>query len=306
MYDGSVHVDYALLDCSPFESDDLRLGMRVGRLKNPLGLYNDTRDVPFTHPSVFLPQSIYFDKVRNLELSSDGGGLYADLIRSWGDFRFRLYYGELSVDENVEHAYLFFEQAGDLENDTPWLAGRLMYELDGGRLRLAFSGATGSLDYSPGPGDLLSAGRVNVDFWVLSAQYNAEFWSLTAEYMREPLSYDGFGIPAFRDTHALGYYLQGTWRPIRAWELLLRYDVSYLDGSDRSAREQSAFFGVPRHLFFAKDVTFGVRWDINEALMLRAEYHRVQGVSWLSGRENYLPGTEENWDMFALQVSWRF
>jgi hypothetical protein len=43
-----------------------------------LGLYNETRDVPFTHPGIFLPQVVYFDRVRNLVLSTDGAMLYGE------------------------------------------------------------------------------------------------------------------------------------------------------------------------------------------------------------------------------------
>ncbi len=58
LYDGSVRLDYGLVDFTAVMEADRRLGVCVGRLKNPLGFYSDTRDVPFTRPSVFLPQSI--------------------------------------------------------------------------------------------------------------------------------------------------------------------------------------------------------------------------------------------------------
>ena len=66
MYDGTPALDYALVDLTLAETDSHSLGLRLGRLKNPIGLYNETRDVPFTRPSIFLPQVVYFDKVRNL------------------------------------------------------------------------------------------------------------------------------------------------------------------------------------------------------------------------------------------------
>ena len=31
------------------------MGIRLGRMKTPLGFYNDTLDVPFTRPSILLP-----------------------------------------------------------------------------------------------------------------------------------------------------------------------------------------------------------------------------------------------------------
>lgn len=308
MYDGGIRVDYVLLDYAPIMRQGLRTGLRLGRLKNPLGLYNDTRDVPFTRPSIFLPQSIYFDKVRNLELASDGGGIYADLQTEGGDFLFQLNIGKLDVDKNVESAFLFRDGPGKLETDDPWYTGRLLYEFDGGRLRLAASLATGKLNYKPGRNDVLGPGVIDIDFWILSAQYNAEKWSLTAEYMNEPVSRDGFAfLPVFDvDDTAEGWYLQGTYRLAPAWELVLRYDASVLDKDDRDGKKAEADFGIPAHNFFAKDLTFGVRWDPNKRFMLRAEYHRVEGASWLSLRENNPFDIAREWDMFSILVSFRF
>ena len=85
MYDGTPAIDFALADISLFESAARRAGVRVGRIKNPLGIYNETRDVPFTHPGIFLPQVVYFDRVRNLVLSTDGGMLYLDTYSDFGD-----------------------------------------------------------------------------------------------------------------------------------------------------------------------------------------------------------------------------
>jgi len=315
MYDGSVRIDYLVVDYTPIVRDDLRAGLRFGRLKNPLGLYNDTRDVPFTRPSIFLPQSIYFDKVRNLELSSDGVGFYGDLLTEWGDFFLQVNVGELDVDKNVEYTYTGADWPGKLDNDDLWYTGRLLYELDGGRLRLAVSGITGKLGYEPGVNDPLLSGNVDVDFWVLSAQYNSDRWSLTAEYMNEPVTWRNFRAdpqifpfsPVLnRATTVEGWYVQGTYRPAPDWELLLRYDVSHLDKSDRDGSQTEAEYGVPAHMFYGEDLTFGVRWDITSQIMLRAEYHRIEGSSWLSSRENNLPATEKAWDLFSLLASFRF
>ncbi len=315
MYEGNVRVDYALLDYAPVMRQDLRAGLRLGRLKNPLGLYNDTRDVPFTRPSIFLPQSIYFDRVRNLELSTDGGGLYGDLQTDWGDFLFQVNIGKLDVDKNVEYAFMGEDWPGRFEIEDPWYTGRLIYELEGGRLRLAASRATGKLNYKPGFSDSLGSGTVDIDFWIFSAQYNEEKWSLTAEYANEPVTWrnfiatpEVFRVPFLmnRESTTEGWYVQGTYRPAPQWELLLRYDVSYLDKNDRDGHKAEAEFGFPAHNFFAKDLTFGIRWDITKQLMLRAEYHRVEGTSWLSSRENDLAETEKDWDMFSILASFRF
>lgn len=132
MYDGELRLDYGLIDYAPLMDLDRTMGVRLGRLKNPLGLYNDTRDVPFTRPSIFLPQSIYFDRVRNLELSLDGGGLYGDFVTDAGEFFFQLNYGLMDVDKNVEAAFLGQDWPGEMKTDDPWVTARLIYEYEGG------------------------------------------------------------------------------------------------------------------------------------------------------------------------------
>ena len=76
MYNGSPTIDFALARWDFLDSAQNTAGISIGRLKNPLGLYNRTRDVAHTRPGVFVPETVYFDKVRNLEHASDGAMLH--------------------------------------------------------------------------------------------------------------------------------------------------------------------------------------------------------------------------------------
>ncbi len=306
MDDGSVRMDYALVDYSPIMNANTRLGVRAGRLKNPLGFYNDTRDVPFTRPSIFLPQSIYFDRVRNLELSSDGVGVYGNWTTNIGEISAQAYYGTLSIDENVEYSFLGDDLPGKLATDDPWLVWRLMYESDDGAWRLAVSRASGVMDYKPGAGDFLTGGTIDLDFSVLSAQYNTEKWSLTAEWVWEPIDYSGFDIPLFNtDLDVMGWYVQGTYRIDPSWEVFVRFDRSDVNREFSFPPPPPVGPNVDYN-FYGKDLTLGVRWDVTSQIMLRAEYHRVEGVVWTSSRENDFSNAEKDWDMFVLQASFRF
>ncbi|MGB5671561.1 MAG: hypothetical protein WBM71_13535, partial [Sedimenticolaceae bacterium] len=115
MYDGSPTVDFALVDWNISTSQDSDYGILVGRIKNPLGFYNETRDVAFTRPSIFLPQQVYFDKVRNLVLSSDGGQIHGEFYKPSGYWRVNFGIGSNTVDENVEFSYLGNDFGGDLK-----------------------------------------------------------------------------------------------------------------------------------------------------------------------------------------------
>ena len=69
--DGDLRIDYGFLDYGFVSDIDNLWGVRLGRVVYPYGLYNDTRDMAFTRPSILLPQSIYFDVNRQLSLSGE-------------------------------------------------------------------------------------------------------------------------------------------------------------------------------------------------------------------------------------------
>ena len=310
MYDGSPYLDYGLVDLTLTATPTGRMGARLGRIKNPLGLYNETRDVPFTRPSIFLPQVIYFDKVRNMLLSTDGAMVFADLYLPAGDLSLVIGAGQPVVDENLEWTLLGDDVPGRLRATGVQWIGSLWYSGLQERLRLGVSGLVVSADYHPAPvlWDL-DAGTVRINYVILSAQYNTEHWTLTSEYARLPLAWRNFG-PYFpyQNTDGEGYYLQGTYRIRPNVELVLRYEEGFTDRRDRDGSRSSALLGgaVPPWDYYSHIWTLGVRWDVNPYLMVRADYQRYQGTYSLSTRENDPADLVPDWDLFALQIAVRF
>lgn len=320
-HEGDMYLDYAVMDYTAYSTDDHRLGIRLGRYKLPAGLYNDTRDVPFTRPGVILPQSMYFERTRELGLSADGGLLYAEQQTDWGNFSTEFAIGEVQSDTRDSqlavlgrNPWLKQDWPGSLPSDPSYI-GRLMYDLDGGRVRLAITGADINTRYVPkydAPYNLLGgkvpldlpSGRFNFQPWYFSAQYNAENWSLTAEYALRNMEFSGFGKPIDRQLAGESYYLQGTYRILPQVQGLVRYDVYY---ANRDDRDGSSVVGKPSYTQFAKDWTFGLRYDITPTIMLQTEYHRVHGTGWLPIQDNLdVKDPHKNWDIFAVQASFRF
>jgi hypothetical protein len=305
MYNGSPTVDYAQLDYTLHMSETDQYGVMVGRSKNPLGLYDDTRDVAATRPGIFMPQAIYWDRVRNMVLSTDGGLVYAEHTNDLHRFDLRLFAGKTPIDENVEKSYLDPQLNARMEEDGVTTGGRLLYEWDGGRLRLALSNAMLKLDSKT---NALPPGRIDINYWILSAQYNRGRWRLTGEYMEEPLDYRGFGnLLDSVDTTLNGYYVQGDYRLNNDWELMLRYEESHYDKNDPDGLHISAFTGLQPYTFYSKLWTAGLLWEPTERLMLRAEYSRVNGVIFLSNLENPVPADRvRDWNLFSLLISYSF
>ena len=311
MYDGTPSLDYGLMDFSPVSDAEKRLGIRLGRIKNPFGLYNETRDVPFTRPSIFLPQVIYYDKVRNALLSYDGIMFYGDRYLEQGNLSLQLGVGQSVIDENAEWAYLGDDVDGEIRAEgINWGIGSLWFSTPADDLKLGLSAIVTELDFDAGPESFLNSGTIDVFDWVASFQYNAANWTISSEYSRAPTRWNDLGpyFP-FKDQVMEGYYLQGAYRLRPNLEIMARYEEGFANRNDRDGRDFSDLTGgiTPRFDFFSKILTTGLRWDINPNVMLRLEYQWHDGTYALSIRENTDPGDlVREWDVFAASISVRF
>lgn len=312
-----LDIDYAFMDYKINEYEQGEYGVRLGRIKNPLGLYNETRDVAFTTPSIILPQGIYYDRSRALFLSSDGAQVYWQHRLEDSDISVKINYGKARNDSDellkavipYPTSLIPYSPQGDLEpssSDHSFI-GQVVYEKSGGEKILAFSFADVSLYYDPEMNEPFEAGTTDFYLYIFSAQYNGEKFSLTGEYLYQDNEFKDFG-PLYPNTDpkSESWYLQLSYRVMPDWQIYVRYDESYLDKDDRSGRGYDVI-GAPRHMSFSKDTMFGIRWDINSSVMFRAEYHNMNGTAWLTSADNPdRDETERYWDMIALQLSLRF
>ncbi len=303
-----LRLDYALADYTFWTAPQGRAGILLGRVKNPFGLYNETRDVAFTRPTIFLPQSIYFDRTCNLGLASDGVQLYGEYLTPLGGLFLRLGGGwpNGAQDKELERLIVGRNFPGRFEPRLSYI-GRLAYELEGGLLRLAVTGAKVNIRYAPEENNPFQAGDADLLPVIFSAQYEGEKLTLTGEYALRFLRLNGFRrLPDRADTGG-SYYLQASYRILPKLELVGRYDVLFADRDDTSGRKFAALTGRPRHTRFARDFTVGARFDLTSAWMVRAEYHRIDGTGWLPASDNPDPNARQRrWHLFALLVSFRF
>jgi hypothetical protein len=260
--------------------------------------------VPFTRPSIFLPQSIYFDRTRQLAVATDGIQLYADKQALGGLFTLQLTAGALEEDE-LDDAVFGFDPPGEFSSDTA-AGARLLYDNQQGMV-LALTYAYSKLDYVPGSGgDLFQAGTLTFRPLILSFQYDLGKWEFTSEIASRATKLRDFG-PYIPDSHTTGQsgYIQTAYRLDNQWQVLLRYDVLYTDRDDRDGTDYAAATGLPAHSRFAKDWTVGLRWKPSADWMISAEFHHVDGTAWLAAQDNPQP-TQRRWNLFATQVSFRF
>ncbi len=304
--DGNPRLDYGFLDYRLYNSDTYSAGIRLGRAVNAQGLYNSTRDVAKTRPSIILPQSIYFDTLRNLALSSDGIYFYQDLFRGAHEFSTQFSYIEPRADDpDLEPIVLSSFRPGRFEGSSSWLAN-FLYDYDFGKIRLGITATQLNTDYISRSDPFLTNGEFIFSPIIFSAQYQTERVTFSAEYMRRRSELKNLGAPFDGKLNGSGYYIQTQYRINNEWSVYTRFDNLTSDDSDRFGDIFEQNTGLSGDTRYAKDFMIGARWDINQNWLISAEYHDVEGRGWLSLLETPANNGSRYWDLFLMSVSTRF
>lgn len=304
---GALWVDYAFADFTLLETPEKQLGVRVGRMKNPFGLYTETRDVAFTRPGVIVPQPIYFDRSRKFALSGDGVHLYGSTTVPGGTLDVVALLGKTPINDRSSKAGLVGLHAhGDLEQNRLTPGIRILYETENGRWRGGVSYFDLSQVYHPVNNDRHPRSTALLQPWILSLQYTGESWTVTGEYSQRNTEVSRGALRIF-DSIAENWYVQGQYRFHPGWELLLRYDSAVMDKHDRNGSRFAADTGGQSFTRYARDRVAGLRYDVTPNFMVRGEWHHVTGTVWLSSLDNPNPADlKKDWDMFMLLGSWHF
>jgi hypothetical protein len=96
-------LDWAVVDCK-FKD---WLGVRAGKVKTALGLYNDTQDIDFLHTFALLPQSVYPLDLHDGTIAHLGGDVYGGIaLKRLGSLSYTVFAGHRSDSVNGGYLYL--------------------------------------------------------------------------------------------------------------------------------------------------------------------------------------------------------
>jgi hypothetical protein len=136
LMNNKVILDWAMVDYRWRDA----LGVRLGRLRTPFGLYNANRDVDSARISILLPGGVYPERGRDQVENLDGGALYGVYgLGDAGTMEYFMGYGKKIMD--TEGGTAHYLQANDnildsgsisnidaegffsfqLSYDTPWM-----------------------------------------------------------------------------------------------------------------------------------------------------------------------------------------
>jgi hypothetical protein len=253
--DGEVSLDWAFAE---YRLHDL-LRVRAGKVKNPLGLFMEVKDVGTLRPFFTLPQSIYgpaeFAAEAYLGVGITGEWTGA---RGWG-LAWDAYAGALEIPSfEPGEAVLAgpppwdFTAARDVEEAKGVVGGRVAVStpVDGLTARVsAFTGELAGID----------GGTKRVTVVGASGEYAVERLQLRGELFR--------GAEGDEETN-VGGYAEVAWSFLPNVQAALRYDASrqHRDGVSPDSR-------FLRH----REGAVGVSYWPSPSLVFKASYHAVDG-----------------------------
>ncbi len=280
------------------------LGVRVGRIKVPFGLYNELNDIDVARVPILLPQSIYQADHREFLFAQTGGEIYGDVaLGPAGSLEYRAYGGTLpgQLPEGPG-------TPGITVTDTrvPYLyGGRLLWStpLDG--LVAGASGQAVRFDavYLLDPAvlaflqmqQLLPADQTvelpvkfRVSRWIASLQYAAYDWDVSAEYSRWTGEFYSRAPTIFPpETVNERYFLMASYR-LDWFTPGVYYSGYFINVDDRKG-----------HQNYTHDIAATTRFDLNAHCLLKLEGHYARGTAALDNRS--LNGGAERVD---LEPTW--
>lgn len=272
-----IKLDWAVADYN-FRPE---IGIRAGRVKYPKGLYGEALDVDAIRPFIFLPSSLYNPVLRDFSSSFDGAMIYGTLSTAKaGSVDYKIFYGDIAMNTDMGVADFF--------NDTSTFAGGVRSlevdhvkgaaldwstPLQGLKLHLSYSRlseAQGRGQFAPMP-VLSSLIQVTIDYTTIGLEYAYNDWTFAAEWQDQSGESLVQALPVVNNTGDYGtknYYVSVSRRLGSKWEL-----GTYFSKSENK-HPSATMTAAQKHL---DDLVFSVRYNVNEHVILKAEYHSIDG-----------------------------
>ncbi|CAA0090550.1 Uncharacterised protein [Zhongshania aliphaticivorans] len=291
---GDIKIDYLFADFKAAESERSGMGVRVGRVRNSIGFYNETRDVIFTRPTIIHPQAVYYEGngLRELMFSSEGAQLYSYWDDDNHSTSFNLTYGR---DKSISRDVLRNITGGSSnlikgEIESPLFA-QILHSRNGGRSRYALSILDVALQATKAM-PMVPLSSVDAVGFILSAERNWPRFSLTSEYSRLNLK-NAVGAVVVEESYAESAYLQGRYRVLPSLLATLRYEFSRTveDGDSRSHN---------RHW------VAGVQWLPTSSWILALDIYEMDGTAGIPGVDNMNRPLSQRTQVVAAVVGYRF
>ena len=254
-------------------------GIRAGKVKTVLGLFNDTQDMEFLQTFALLPQSVYPLDLRSNTIAHTGGDIYGEIgVRKAGSLSYTAYAG---LRENDKWGGLYY---GDASAQTPVQS---------------FSGRTEGMDlrwHTPVEGLMVGGSFANNTqdlVLALTTYYNLPISAIShpdhrtsgyADYVRGKFHFN----TEFRRANQLDsltlegasdgiYNLQNkAWFGTVAYRLTKRLEIGAYNSRFYVGSPSTPTNSASNHIF---DQTITARFDVTKWMNVKVEEHFINGYA---------------------------
>jgi hypothetical protein len=310
------------------------LGIRVGKMRLPLGFYNKTRDMDMLRTFIFLPQSIYSETFRDSLTAMKGIEGYGVVpLKALGNICYEAVLGTINLD-NESSLIKSLEDRGWFKIDKYELgklySWAITWETPLKGLQIGISQGNTDLKFFATltedlivpvafPPYTMTAAQKDMtlvsdmsDFLktVYSLEYTVGELILAVEYDREDFTViDRIDtLEHLERKHQFeSFYGSASYRFNKWFEAGLYYSVFYRDRDDRDGSKTPY---NPTFSAFQKDACLTFRFDLNDHWTFKLEGHLMDGTALLFYQENLndsgILDVDRKWYFLAAKMTFNF
>jgi hypothetical protein len=300
-------------------------GIRGGKVKTALGLYNDSQDMDFLHTSALMPQAVYPTDLRDATISHLGGDIYGTVgMKHLGSLSYTAYAGQRKDTQYGGYIYLlrdrgiFMTSYGGLQYgaDLKWTTPIKGVLLGASHMREEISGH--------GTGACSAASPFSCPDWTarnkgqyeehsnkdqtnfLYGQYTLGNLRIDGEYRRywrdQVVWNDSYSVTV--DTR--GWYTSATYRISKRFELGGYYS-QFTSAWKRANAAWLLDTSLPDHHVYDKVVT--ARFDVTRFWNVKVEGHFMDGYGGAMSpigfyTANNPQGLKPKTNLFLVRTGW--
>jgi len=298
------------------------LGFRAGKVKIPLGLYNDARDNDALRTFIFLPQQAYFDYERDSLVAILGGAVYGSLpMGAAGTLNYQLEVGAVPAVSDGGFAKEIGGMVGDLNitdiSSKTSVAHSLEWRTPVPGLRALVTGlhttlsGTAAVDPTQNRDGLDGSATWKYDSlhrYLFSAEYSYQDLVLSGEYELDDYTLhadysNGTTVPFNSKQATDSWCVMATYRLNNWFEVGSFYHEVYADRHHRDGSTFAEFNLLRPENMWWKDTALTLRFDPIRHMVLKVEGHYINGNYEII--ENFA-GAKSDWYIFATKATFTF
>lgn len=300
-----VKLDWGFLDYKWKDS----LGIRIGKVKTPYGLYNQSQDYDMLQTSIFIPQGLYTRYYRDIIIAIQGADIYGILsLGKAGKLEYDMFGGTFEIDPEGGYTlmakYIYNVNFDSAEID--YIVGtRLKYHspINGLLVAMTLEKYEMELNYLFA-NSILTANINEATLQIYSTEYNRGNFTGASEYHLHTTK------SQFNESTYEAFYIQGAYRLTEWFEVGSYYSMAYWDKDNHRGRPVTGLLDsqqpfIPNHKAWQKEITITTRFDITHFWLVKLEVHFIDGTA-LAYPPEGKDYTDSNWMLYAIKTTFNF